>query len=326
MATVSRAMGDHPDVSGTTRERVRAIAAELGYRPSVAARALRTGGFHAISAVVPDAGWGWWEPVIRAAHTAASERGYHLLVHPVDGEGGLAATVEGLASIPTEGVIVISVPDQEAVRRACDRIPLPAVAIDDTSTATRFPTVSAANRAGARTVVEHLIATGRRSIALVRGRLDADASVWGDGLFLEERTLGYRDALEAADIEVDERLIVDIADPFDETRASFPEVDALLSGGSPIDAIFCVADLMAAPVLRSLRASGLAVPADVAVAGFDDERAALLVDPQLTTVRQPYEAMGRTAVEMLLQTISGEPVPEDRVEIAGELVVRASTS
>ncbi|NKF31298.1 LacI family transcriptional regulator, partial [Pseudomonas sp. BGM005] len=109
MATVSRALGDHPDVSEATRQRVRGIAAELGYRPSVAARALRTGSFHAISAIVPDAGWGWWEPVVRAAHTAANERGYQLLVHPVDSSGGLASTVDGLSSIPTEGVIVISV-------------------------------------------------------------------------------------------------------------------------------------------------------------------------------------------------------------------------
>lgn len=325
IATVSRAMGDHPDVSEATRDRVRSIATELGYRPSVAARALRSGGFHAISAIVPNAGWGWWEPVIRAAHAAANAQGYQLLVHPADSEGSLAATVDGLSRIPTEGVIVISVPDQDAVRKACDRIPLPAVAIDDTSTHTRFPTVSAANREGARKVVEHLVTTGRRSIAMVRGRLGVRDPMWGDGAFLEERTLGYRDALTAAGIEVQEELIIDVADPFVETRATFPEVDALLDDGPQIDAIFCAADLMAASVLRSLRRAGLRVPADVAIAGFDDERAAVLVDPQLTTARQPYEEMGRIAVEMLLRTITGEPVPEQRSELATELIVRAST-
>lgn len=326
IATVSRALGGHPDVSEATRERVRSIAAELGYRPSVAARALRTGGFHAISAIVPDAGWGWWEPVMRAAHGAATARGYQLLVHPVDAEGGLTATVDGLANIPTEGVIVVSVPDQDAVRAACDRIGLPAVAIDDTSRATRFPTVSTANREGARLVVEHLIAQGRRSIAMAQGFFADPSPEWGDGLFLDERAQGYRDALEAAGIAVDDRLIIDCSDPFDETRATFPEIDALLADGPPVDAIFCVADLMAAPVLRSLRAAGRAVPADVAVAGFDDERAALLVDPQLTTARQPYESMGTTAVENLLQIITGDALPEQRVELAPQLIVRASTA
>lgn len=90
--------------------------------------------------------------------------------------------------------------------------------------------------------------------------------------------------------------------------------------------MFCAADLMAAPVYRSLRAGGMVVPEDVAVAGFDDERAALLVDPQLTTVRQPYAELGTLAVDMLLRAVAGDPVAEGRTEIAPALVVRASTS
>src|SRR5687768_12773556 len=107
MATVSRALADHPDVSRSTRDRVRVIAQQLGYRPSVAARALRRGGFHAISMIVPDNGWGWWEPVVQSAFSAASAAGYQMLVHPIAGtEGGVAAVVEGLENVPTEGVIV----------------------------------------------------------------------------------------------------------------------------------------------------------------------------------------------------------------------------
>ena len=326
IATVSRALGDHPDVSAATRDRVQAVAQELGYRPSVTARALRSGGFHAISAVVPGAGWEWWDPVIRAAADRASEKGFRLLIHPVTaGEGGLAATVDGLANIPTEGAIAISEPEQDAVRAACDRIPLPAVAIDDTSRLVRFPTVSAQNREGARTVVEHLIERGRRSIALVRSAFDGADARWGDGLFIDERTAGYRDALEAAGIPFDERLVVDCADSFDETADTWPELDRLLDEGPPIDAVFCIADLMAAPALRSLRTHGLAVPADVAVAGFDDERAARLLDPQLTTARQPYVQMGATAVDLLLRLIDGERLPTTRQHLPTELIVRGST-
>lgn len=325
IATVSRALGDHPDVSEVTRHRIREIAADLGYRPSATARALRSGGFHLISTIIPDAGWGWWQPVVQAAHKAAAAQGYHLLVHPVGSDGSLAATVDGLENIPTEGVIVISVPDQDAVRAACDRLSLPAIAIDDTSRTTRFPTVSAANREGARTVVEHLISEGRRSIALARGVLDRSDPDWGDGLFLEERAEGYFDALAAAGLEVDPRLVVDCADPFDEERERFSGIDALLADGPEIDAIFCSADLMAAPVLRSLRAHGREVPTDVAVAGFDDERAALLLNPQLTSVRQPYERMGEIAVDMLLRMIHGEKLPERSEQLATTLVVRGST-
>lgn len=325
VATVSRALGDHPDVSAVTRERVRAIAARLGYRPSVAARALRTGGFRAISAIVPNAGWGWWEPVVRAAHAAATMHGYQLLVHPIDATGGLIATVESLANIPTDGVIVISVPEQDAVRNVCDQLHLPAVAIDDTSRSTHFPTISAANRHGAREVVEHLVTRGRRRIALVRGDLRASRAEWGDGLFLDERTSGYRDALGAAGIAVDERLIIDVAAPFDEHQETFVEFERLLTHGPEIDAVFCAADLMAAAVLRSLRGHSLSVPHDVAVAGFDDERAALLLDPPLTTMRQPYEELGTVAVSMLLASIGGRAAPDERTELPTRLVIRRST-
>jgi LacI family transcriptional regulator len=325
IATVSRAMGEHADVSSATRERVREAARRLGYRPSVTARALRNGGFHAISAVVPDAGWGWWEPVVQAASIAAVDAGYQLIVHPVAGAtGGMAAVLDGLVNVPTEGVIMISVPDQQAARDACDRIALPAVAIDDTSRSVLFPTVSAQNRDGARSVVEHLLSTGRTSIALVTGSLAEDDGKWGDGRFLEERAAGYRDALIAAGLTVDADLQVSAATPFDEQRDIWPEFEALLDRRH-VDAVFCVADLIAAPILRTLRRRGLQVPDDVAIAGFDDERAAILVDPQLTTVRQPYQQMGATAVELLLASIAGERAKSSRYELPTELVIRASS-
>jgi LacI family transcriptional regulator len=327
VATVSRALGEHADVSNATRERVREAAMLLGYRPSVTARALRSGGFHAISAVVPDAGWGWWEPVVQSASTAAAAAGYQLMVHPVAGAtGGVTAVLNGLANVPTEGVIIISVPDQQAAREACDRISLPAVAIDDTSRDVLFPTVSAQNRLGARSVVEHLLSMGHESIAVVTGSLDAgdDAGKWGDGLFMEERLAGYRDALTAAGLTVDADLVVSSSNPFDERRETWPEFEALLDRRR-IDAVFCVADLIAAPILRTLRRRGLRVPEDVAVAGFDDERAALLLDPQLTTARQPYQEMGASAVELLLASIAGERTQPGRHELPTELVVRASS-
>ena len=326
VATVSRALGDHPDVSEATRQRVRAVARSLGYRPSATARALRTGEYRAISVIVPDAGWGWWEPVVRAAFKAAAEVGYYLMAHPVAGtKGGAAAIVEALANVPTDGVIVIGVPDQDGVREACDRIALPAIAIDDTSRTVRFPTISAQNREGARLAVEHLISLGRRSIALLRPNMGMETDNWGDGLFIDHRTLGYRDALDSAGITFDESLIIDCTDPFNETRKHWRELEAELSTGVRIDAMFCAADTMAAAALRTLRAHGLKVPEDVSIVGFDDERAAILVDPQLTTIRQPYEEMGCYAVELLLRKIQGEHVDIRRYEFVTELVRRSST-
>lgn len=326
VATVSRALGDHPDVSQATRERIRDMARTLGYRPSASARALRSGDYRALSVIVPDAGWGWWEPVVRAAFKAAASEGYQLMAHPVAGtEGGAAAIVEALVNVPTDGVIVIGVPDQQGVRAACDNIALPAVAIDDTNRDVRFPTISAKNRQGAQLAVQHLIDQGCRSIGLIRPNMEAEKADWGDGLFIDQRTLGYQDALSAAGIAVDNALVIDCADPFNESQEHWSGLEAVLSSGRKVDGLFCVADAMAAPALRTLRARGLNVPRDVAVVGFDDERAALLLDPQLTTIRQPYAEMGNFAVELLLRMIQGEDVGRHRHEFNTELIQRCST-
>lgn len=324
IATVSRAMGDHKDISPATRDRIRAVARQLGYRPSAAARALRRGGFHVISAIVPDNAWGWWEPVVRSAFETASAAGYQVLVHPVAGaEGGIAAVIEGLTNIPTEGVIVISVPNQKAVREACDRIGIPGIAIDDSSLDIHFPSISAANYSGASAVTRHLLSLGRSRVAFLRTPAgEADPS-WGEELFVREREQAYRDVLTEAGIPIDEKLILETA--YDETAQVCPELGQLLESGQTIDAIFCAFDGLAAPAMRELTARGLRVPEDVAVAGFDDERAALLVSPQLTTARQPYAEMGRAAVELLLQALSGERPDVKRYEFDTQLIERAST-
>jgi LacI family transcriptional regulator len=325
-ATASRALNGRPEVSEETRQRVEDVAERLGYRPSGTARALRQGTFRAISAIVPDRVWGWWEPVLAVASQAASEAGFHLLVHPIAGtDGGLAAVAEGLAHVPTEGVIVVSVPDQESVRRACDRIDLPVVAIDDTSRGLRMASVSVRNRAGARRLTEHLIAQGCRRIVCVGALTEDAAPHWGDGLFAAERIAGFQEALDAEGPAVT-GAVLDWPAPGDESAADVPELAALLAAGPRPDAVFCLADMIAAPVLRTLSAHGLSVPQDLILAGFDDERAALLLNPQLTTMRQPYAALGRAAVDLLLRSVGGEQVPEQRHEFDVELVVRDSTN
>lgn len=323
-ATVSRALNDRPDVNEATRERIKRIAADLGYRPSGTARALRRGSFRAVSAIVPDRVWGWWEPVLRSAAAAAEDAGYHLFVHPVGESAGLAATVEGLANVPTEGVIVVSVSDQRELRAACDRIGLPAIAVDDTSHTVHLPSIAAANRTSARRMTEYLISQGHRRIAYV-GAASEFIAPWGEGLFAEERLAGYREALESAGIPFDPALVLDWPTPADESTPTIPALDGLLSEGTLPDAVFCAADLLGAPLLRTLSAHGLSAPHDVSVTGFDDERAAVLLNPQLTTVRQPYDEMGRLAFELLLRSIRGEVVPVRRYDLETELIVRDST-
>jgi DNA-binding LacI/PurR family transcriptional regulator len=269
--------------------------------------------------VVPDFVWGWWEPVVRAAFHSAAAHGYQVLVHPIaERPGGAASVIESLGNVPTEGALLFGFADDPAVRAAAEQARLPLVAIDDVSDEVLFPSISVDNRQGAFDAVAHLTENGRRRIAYVGSSETA--------MFARERLAGYRDALAAAGIEPDNALIVHCPDSMDESLEHFPEVNELLRSHRDIDAIFCEFDLMAAPVLRSVRAAGRSVPSDVALMGFDDERAAQLLDPMLSTMRQPYEEMGARAVELLLQIIAGTPVPAGRQLMRPTLTVRSSTT
>ncbi|MBT2565238.1 LacI family DNA-binding transcriptional regulator [Arthrobacter sp. ISL-85] len=322
-ATVSRALAvePHPDVSEETRARVKAVADRLGYRPSVTARALRAGGYHAISAVIPDNAWGWWEPAVRAAFLEAGEHGYHVLAHAVAGRpGGAASVVEDLANVPTEGILLFGSSNDTAVLRAANALRLPTVAIDDVNDEVRVPTITVDNVAGAYQATTYLIQSGRRRIAYLGSGAKST-------LFERDRLAGYKKALAEHGLEVDPELVVyDTAWKWDdgETPSRSAPIEYLVDRGISFDAVFCEFDMIAAPALRSLRRAGLSVPADVAIVGFDDDLAAQLLDPQLTTIRQPYERMGRNAVRKLLAAIGGERLQPTRELEAPELIRRES--
>ena len=338
IATVSRALApqDHPDVSPETRARIRLVADELGYRPSVTARALRNHDYRAVSIMVPEETWGWFDSAVRGAFAAADEHGYRTLVQPFANPGQYspgngfrganssagpstaASLVSSLVEVPAEGLLIFgSAHDAEVVEEA-RRLRLPFVAVDDVAHEVLVPTVVTDSRAGARLGVEHLVSLGRRRIAYVGSDYDA--------YYVRERQLGYRDALADGGISFDPALVVTCPDTINESLRVHPNFEALLASRPDIDAVFCEADQIAAPVLRSLRVAGLSVPADVSVVGFDDERAALLLDPPLTSVRQPYEELGRRALDTLLKAIRGESVPVGRELVPPRLVVRESTA
>ena len=315
-ATVSRALATdpRPDVSEETRRRIRAIATRLGYQPNTLAQSLRSGGFRGLSVVLPEDYWGWWEPTVLCAADTARAHDYHLLMHPIRGVGrDLVAVLSSLRQTPTEGALIIAPDVSERARAALSMLDLHYVLLDDASDDPLGPTVCARNYDGARRMTEYLIERGRR--AIVYYAPDAGAR------FLRERHAGYTDAVVAAGLRP---TVVFDPDAIDESRRYCEPIAAQLPPEGGADAIFCAMDLLAPAVLRTVRRAGLRVPDDVAVAGFDDERVALLVDPPLTTVRQPLGALGSTAIDMLIGRIEGRLPVDDRIELDTEIVIRAS--
>jgi DNA-binding LacI/PurR family transcriptional regulator len=174
--------------------------------------------------------------------------------------------------------------------------------------------VDADNLDGARQAAAHLIATGRSVVATIAGPRDMGPGV--------DRLLGYRKAMASAGMD-DRGLVVygDFSSASGEHALRW-----LLDRRPNIDAVFAASDLMAAGAIRALHRSGRRVPSDVAVVGFGDELLAQHMDPPLTTVRQPIDAMGAQAAHELLARIANPGSAASHVVLDTQLVLRGSTT
>lgn len=309
--TVSRALNGHRDVGEATRERVRRVAAELGYTPSASARSLRTGRHDTLGLLMPLAHWWGYADIQYGIAEETARRGLHLLVQPLrPGERAERDFVTDiLPTLPIDGLILLMPECTPRHIGAIAHSGPPAVAIDDRGHRLDLPYVESTNRAAFRDLVRHLIGHGRRRVAFVGGQLD-DA-------FAQERFEGYLDALREAGIAYDPDLTLLPTD----REPTAEEITELL--GTDPDAIAAAWDEIAFSVLNALHTTGHQVPEDVAVAGFDDSPIARVMRPPLTTVRQPFRQMGSAAVRMLLDSIE-YGTPPAHSTVPAELVVRAS--
>jgi len=191
----------------------------------------------------------------------------------------------------------------------------PVVAVDPHTGPSRLPSVAADNLQGARLGVEHLLRLGHTRIGMITGRTDL--------LSAQQREQGYREALAAADILVDEALVRPGGFEPELAREAARE---LLSLSCPPSAVFAANDLSALVTLEVAKELGLDVPRRLSVVGFDDIPESALADPPLTTVQQPIRRMGTEATDMLLALISGEEVPRLHRTLTTSLVLRKSTA
>jgi len=318
-STVSRVINDHPSVRPETRERVWQAIRKSDYQPHAVARSLVTNRTQIIGMIIPEAVTTlftdpFFPLLLRGATEACNAHHYQLLLSLFDDPAGQEEMYQRiLRSGYLDGVVVASTPlgDPLIPDLLRDRIPFVSVG--------RYPNgrvhyVDVDNVAGARMAVEHLIRLGHQRIATITGRLDLISG--------QDRLEGYRQALKAHRIPVEEELIVE----GDYTENSGMVAMQRLLPASP-SAVFVASDMMAIGALQALRQAGCLVPQDVALVGFDDIPIASAIEPALTTVRQPIERMGSMAVEVLLGVLEGsseEEAPAQRIVLPTELVVRAS--
>jgi len=313
IATVSRVLNGNTPVSEETAERVRAAIDELQFVPHTAARMLASRRTNTIGLLLSDISGEFFSPMLRGIEAATREACFNLLIHTTDESHRTSHARPLLGEHNTDGLLVFtdSLEDAELVR--LHKVGLPVVLMHQSVTELEIPTITIENKDGATRIVDHLIEVHkRRRIVYLRGPARHEDSVW--------RERGYRESLEAHGLKVDPALIAD--GNFDREVAE-GAIRNLLSRGLDFDAVFCGDDETALGVFAALQSSNRAIPADVAVVGFDDVSFAPFLSPPLTTVRAPIEQVGREAVKQLVRLIRGEQA-EPLILLPTELVIRRS--
>ncbi|HEV7193891.1 MAG TPA: LacI family DNA-binding transcriptional regulator [Jatrophihabitantaceae bacterium] len=316
IATVSRALRGLPDVAATTRDRVLSAARELDYVASPFAARLASGRTATVGVVVPFVNRWFFAEVIDTVETALRKNGFDLLLYNLGDEQGRARFFEVMPMRKrVDAVLVISLvlSDEELAALNSLDTPIGLLGLDRPGfIATRID-----DAAGARSAVEHLLDLGHRRIGLIGGDTD-DPMRFTPPL---HRRTGYRNALQAAGIDVDPSLEVLGYFTVDGGTAA---CEQLLARDDRPTAIFAESDEMAYGALRAIRRAHLRVPQDIAVIGFDDQANAELMD--LSTVRQPVSEQALDVTTRLLAVIGHRgDVAATAVVLPTELVVRGSS-
>jgi LacI family transcriptional regulator len=311
--TISKVLNGRPDVAPATRERILRVLHEQQYLPRGASTLPMA---HRHIELVFDA---LTSPnnleMMRGVLQAAAEQGGHVAVSTVPENVNPRLWVNELDRVGRVGLIMVTSGLSSEQHKRLQEAALPHVLIDPINPVDQsVPSVGASNWQGGMSAVQHLLELGHRRIAMLRGY---------ECLVDDARYHGYVAALSARGIAVDKAPI---------GRGDFlfgPSVTAaeeILSSRNPPTAVFAANDLEALGVMEAARRTGLSVPADLSVVGFDDSVYASVSSPQLATVRQPFVQMGEVAYQLLSDQIDGRNPASVRIELAATLVVRDSTA
>ena len=315
VATVSRALNGHLNVTAQTREHVMGVVAQLRFVPSSAARSMITRRTHTVGALLPDLHGEYFSELIRGIDLAARARGLHLLVSSSHGDAAEAAAALRAMNGRVDGLLVMSPHVSADFLWGNVADDLPAVLMNTHVAGGERSSFAVDNHGGAYAMVRHLVDRGHRDIAFVAGpERNFEA---------QERLRGYRAAIAALLPGAPEQVL----------QGDFTQESGFRAGSQVValtrrpSALFASNDMMAIGCLAALNEAGLRVPNDIALAGFDDVPVSRYVTPPLTTVRARITELGGLALERLASEIE-EPVRGTplRQTLRADLVVRQSTA
>ncbi|MBT3134356.1 LacI family transcriptional regulator [Alteromonas sp. ALT199] len=315
VATVSRTLQQPERVSPKTRNKVMAAVQAVGYKPNLMAVKFRSGKSHNLVVLVPTVANVFFARVISGMQEAAAELGYSILLANTLGNSEIESHYAKMVSTSqADGLIQLRAHNPFDASMVNDNGLLPMVNACEVIDDGQYPVVSLDNRAAAKAMTEHLISLGHSRIAMIKGPNSSPLT--------QDRLAGYQDALTQAGISFEENLLF----PGDFTlQAGYNAGETIACLKDRPTAVFCENDETAIGAMQAFKQANLHVPNDISMAGFDDIAFSAFVDPPLTTIAQPAEEFGRTAVTLLVDLLNGKIRKAPKVIMPFELIVREST-
>lgn len=318
VATASLALNDSPKISPETKERVRQAAAKLSYVPNVRARALARKSTGGIALVVPSLRNPYFAELAQSVRDFLRSFGYHLILCDTENDPELEREyIDFLMQGAADGAIFASSSDLLAVNHhrmiAASEV-APIVLVERTIEGDLLPSVDSDRLSGAYQATRFLIDMGHRRIAFIGG-------------YLEERDhqslryLGYQRALLEANCPFRPDYVFEGRFT---PEGGYEAGKAIARMKDRPTAVFAANDLMALGAIHALTASGLRVPEDISVCGFDDLWFSEIYNPPLTTVRVPKREVGTNAAEILVHMLQGKKPQTKRIVHPTQLVIRKS--
>ena len=312
---VSKALRDAPDISAATKERVKKVAAELGYTPNVAARNLYLRRTSAIGMVVPAMGENTaYDLIFNEVSAAAAALDFCVMLGSSHRSPQLEKRHCGMMVGNQVGVLIVApcTSDVSHIKAACGSTPV--IFIGGKAGPEETYTLLCDYRHSGVLAVEHLAGLGHRDIALL--------TYGPENRTILQKEEGFSEAMERHGLKP---RIIRTGDASNTIQAGAEAVELLLERGQLPTALWCASDYMAVGAINALRARGLSVPGDVSVMGHDDLHFTIFPDISLTTLHTPMPELGQAAVRLAISLIQQEEPVLPRQVFQPSLIVRGST-
>lgn len=315
-ATVSRALMNPDKVSQTTRNKVEKAALEVGYFPQAMGRNTKRNESRTILVIVPDICDPFFSEIIRGIEVTAASQGYLVLIGDCAHQNQQEKTfIDLIITKQIDGMLLLGsrLPFDASIEEQRNLPPM--VMANEFAPELELPTVHIDNLTAAFNAVNFLHELGHQRIGCIAGPEEMPLCHY--------RLQGYVQALRRSGITVDPHYIARGNFTYE---AGANALEQLLALPQPPTAVFCHSDIMALGALSLAKRRGLKVPDDLSIIGFDNISLSEFCDPPLTTVSQPRFDIGREAMLLLLDQLSGQNVSSGSRLLDCELVVRGSTT